>query len=405
MAGQSPTGVPPGTQTANSKALTQLDDRLTKLSDLDNQVDAKLSDPAYSTPQQQQSLQQAKKDIEDAQEALQKEKDIRESLDQDLSPPADPDAAKNDLAALNEHRKNTYPQFYKQGAKVGNPCMPCLQKEINQVKPALTPQNDAQAADAITGIYEGGRPDYCALADSPTDLGKLSYGKHQASETSGNLKRMLDQYSNSTDPAPDPDIKSALDDQLGNFNDAGNSYTGTPEQRAEFKKLLRKACKDPAMQKAQDDFFQQQFWDPAKAKADQYGVTSNLGKAIYYDMQIQGPGLIDGFSKRALKKWSQENGVDPPATACAPQDPNGPPEKDFLYLVDEQRRTTMQNSSNPDYRKTTYRPDGFDRLLDDDNMDLSKDFVLVGQPVKGVPPPPPPAPPPADSGTPASPDD
>jgi len=396
MAGQTPAGVPPGTQTANAKALEQLDDRLSKLDDLHDQVDAKLSDPAYSTPKQQQALQQAKKDIEDAQEALEKEKGIRESLDEDLSPPADQDAAKDDLAELNEHRKNAYPKFYKQGARVGNPCMPCLQKEISKVKPALTPQNNFQAADAITGIYEGGKPDYCALSDSPTDLGKLSYGKHQASETSGNLKRMLNQYSNSTDPAPDPDIKSALDAQLSNFNAAGNSYTGTPEQRAEFKKLLKKACKDPAMQKAQDDFFQKQFWDPAMDKADQYGVTSNLGKAMYYDMQIQGPGLIDGFSKRALKKWSQENGVNPPATACAPQDPNGPDEKDFLYLVDEQRRTTMQNSSNPDYQKTTYRPDGFDRLLDDDNMDLSKDFVLDGQPVKGIPAPPPPAPPPAD---------
>jgi len=48
MAGQTPAGVPPGTQIANTKALEQLDDRLSKLDDLHDQVDAKLSDPAYS---------------------------------------------------------------------------------------------------------------------------------------------------------------------------------------------------------------------------------------------------------------------------------------------------------------------------------------------------------------------
>ena len=379
-------GVPPGTQAANQKNMDIVDDRLGKLDDLEQQVDAKLADPAYSTADQQAKLKKVKDDIDKAREALQAEKEIRERIDADLAPPPDPKAAKADLDDLNTLRKKTYPKYYNKGTAVGDPCIKCMTNSMSKVKPALMPQDEAQAADYITGIYEGGKPDYCALADSPTDPGGLSYGKHQASETSGNLKDMLDRYSNSTDPAPDPAIKADLDKQLNdNFSDDGKSYTGSAAQRAKLKQVLKKACKDPAMQKTQDQFFKEQFYDPAVAKAAQYGVTTPLGKAIYYDMQIQGPGLVDGFSTRALKKWSQANGVDPPATACRPQDPNGPDEREFLLMVDAERRAKMQ-ASTTDYHNTTYRPDGFDRLLDANNMDLSQDFVLQGQPVKGIPP-------------------
>ena len=127
------------------------------------------------------------------------------------------------------------------------------------------------------------------------------------------------------------------------------------------------------------------YFDPALQKANKYGVTSPLGKSMYYDMEIQGPALVDGFSKRALKKWSDSQGRSPPATACKPQDPNGPTEKEFLYLVNAERRTQMQNSLNDLYKATTYRPGSFDRLLDQDNMNMDKDFNLRGQNVKGIP--------------------
>ncbi len=372
-------------QAANAKNLAIADQRLDQLSILQNSVDQKLIDPAYSTPAQQAELTKAKQDIEKANVALRDEKFLREDLDGQLSPPVDKDAAQGDLKKLEELRKKTYPQYYKHGSRVGDPCMRCLSKEISRVKPALLPRSAEESANDITGIFENGQPDYCALSDNPGDLGKLSYGKHQASETSGNLRDMLQRYSDSPDPAPNAALKQQMDEQLGNFSDDGKSYDGTAAQRASLKKLLKNACKDPAMQKAQDDFFREKFWDPAVDKAGEYGVKTSLGKAIYYDMQIQGPGLVDGFSRRALKNWSQENGVKPLATACQPDDPNGPDEKTFLYLVDDERRKNMQNSSNAVYKSTTYRPDDLDHLLDQDNMDLSQDFNLRGQPVKGIP--------------------
>lgn len=378
-------GIPPGTQTANGKNLAIADQRLEQLNSLEDEVGQKLTDPTYSTPAQQTELNKVREDIEKAKQALNNEKSLREDLDYQLDPPADKDAAKTDLKKLDDLRKKTYPQYYKNGACVGDPCIHCMTRHMNQVKPSLMPKSDEEAANDITGIFEGGKPDYCALADNPEDAGKLSYGKHQASETSGNLHEMLQRYSNSTDPVPDPILKKQMDDQLHHFSADGEGYQGTGAQRTGLKQLLKKACKDPAMQKTQDDFFREKFWVPANAQAGKYGVSTPLGKAMYYDMQIQGPGLVDGFSKRALKRWSHENGVNPPATACAPDDPNGPDEKTFLYLVDAERRKTMQNSSNAPYKASTYRPDGLDQLLDQDNLDLSKDFMLRGEPVNGIP--------------------
>jgi hypothetical protein len=378
-------GIPPGTQHANAKNLATADQRLDQLNSLESQVDGKLADPAYATPAQQADLNKVKADIEKAKKALDDEKSIREDLDYQLDPPADNNAAKADLKKLDDLRKKTYPQYFKNGSRVGNPCIPCMTKKMTRVKPSLMPRNAEEAANDITGIFEGGKPDYCALADNPGDAGKLSYGKHQASETSGNLKDMLQRYSNSTGPAPDPALKTQMDDQLKHFSANGESYQGTAAQRTALKQLLKKACKDPAMQKTQDDFFNEMFLDPAVARASKFGVSSPLGKAMYYDMEIQGGGLVDGFSKHALKKWSDENGVNPPATGCAPNDPNGPDEKTFLYLVNAERRKTMENSSNALYKSTTWRPDNLDQLLDQDNLDLSKNFTLLGQPVNGLP--------------------
>lgn len=378
-------GVPPGTKAANEAALSMVEERLRRLDRVEKSLDAKLSDPAYSTALQQAALAAGKRDIQNARAVLERERVLRTELASAFDPLEDKTASKAALDRLNEHRKKAYPAYYVKGARVGDPCIPCLQRKVDNVKRALQPVNDEQMAETVTGIFEGGQPDYCALADHPDDLGKLSYGKHQASETSGSLKQMLDRYSALTDPKPDPTIKAQVDTHRAKFHANGRSYDGTDAERSQFRAALKKACKDPAMQRAQEAHFKQNYFDPALQKANKYGVTSPLGKSMYYDMEIQGSALVDGFSKRALEKWSDSQDLSPPATACKPQDLKGPSEKEFLYLVNAERRTTMQNSSNDLYKATIYRPDSFDRLLDQGNMNMDKDFNLRGQHVKGMP--------------------
>lgn len=41
-------------------------------------------------------------------------------------------------------------------------------------------------------------------------------------------------------------------------------------------------------------------------------------------------------------------------------------------------------TSSPDYQKTTYRPNEHDKLLDQDNMDLKKDFDFRCHHIKGL---------------------
>ncbi len=152
------TGVPPDTKDANRQMQVILIERLSKLDQAEKDLDKKLKDRAYSTPEQQAALNQAKTDIGSACAVLQKEQELRKSLDTALGPPEDISASKAALSRLDEHRKKSYPKFYTNGARVGNPCMPCLKKHIDSVRPAFQPADAEQMAETVTGIFEGGSP-------------------------------------------------------------------------------------------------------------------------------------------------------------------------------------------------------------------------------------------------------
>ncbi|MGL4424298.1 MAG: chitosanase [Gemmataceae bacterium] len=390
---------PSKTRVANKNAIATINARQKKLDELADQTAAKQADPAYSTPDQQAKLQQIQDDIAKSQQMLAEEKAIREEIESAYDQAPEPKKADTDPAVkagmdkLKTHRKSTYPKQYAT-TNVGDPCVACMAKQLKGVKPALQPQNEYEMIETITGIFEGGVPSYCTYADNPKDKGKMSYGKHQASETSGHLKAMLQNYVDRTDdPAPDPVKAQGVRDQMKNFKSGGKSFSENANDRAAMKKALKEACSDPAMRRTQDEYFRTKFYDPAMKKAAKYGVTSPLGKSIFYDNEIQGPALTEGFAEKSLKEWNKAHPNQPPAKACAPEDPNGPDEATFLKGMNKARREKM-NAADKDnaYHNTTYRPDEHDKLIDSGNMQLDKDFNTRGQPVKGIPPYGPPAP-------------
>lgn len=64
----------------------------------------------------------------------------------------------------------------------------------------------------------GREPDCCAVADSPTDAGGLSYGKHQAAEKKGGLYQMLSDRVARIDPVPDTDVRAGIETHLAKFS-------------------------------------------------------------------------------------------------------------------------------------------------------------------------------------------
>lgn len=246
-----------------------------------------------------------------------------------------------------------------------------------------SPQSVKEAIEILTGIFEGGS--YCTLADNPRDTaGGLSYGKHQASELQGSLTQLLKQYVQRTsDPLPSPEYVTELQVHLRLYNAVGNRYQGSPAQRAAYKKILQTACGDPAMQRTQDEFFDERYFDPAMQHAVNLGVFSPLGQSIFYDIAIQAGSARLSFYKSALARWIEQAGSG--CSACAPKDSAGPDEKTFLRYVNNARRNEMLASSSPAYRASVYRPNEYDKLLDAGNLDFKQDFIFRGVPIKALP--------------------
>lgn len=245
------------------------------------------------------------------------------------------------------------------------------------------PKTEREIIEILTGIFEGGT--YCTLADNPADTqGGLSYGRHQAAEFQGSLVTMLKLYVNrALPPLPDPALKLQMLDHLGLYDSAGKKYQGTAEQRTDYKRLLRKACNDPAMHAAQDEFFDTCYFVPAMQHVSDFGITRSVGRSIFYDIAIQAGAQRTSFYRSAIARWMKEQNCT--CTACKPKDPNGPDEVTFLRFVNAARRTEMLGSSSPAYRLTVYRPNEYDKLLDAGNLDFKQDFVFKGVAVKALP--------------------
>jgi len=246
------------------------------------------------------------------------------------------------------------------------------------------PQTVKEVIEILTGIFEGGG--YCTLADNPKDTaGGLSYGRHQASELQGSLTQLLKQYVHrASDPLPNPEFVAQLQVHLSLYNSKGNRYQGTSAQRAAYKQLLKTVCNDPAMQRAQDDFFDERYFHPALQHAQNLGVLSPLGQSIFYDIAIQAGAARLSFYNSALTRWKGED-TGSQCSACAPKDTAGPDEKTFLRFVNAARRSEMLASSSAAYRASVYRPDEYDKLIEADNLDFKKDFVFRGIPIKALP--------------------
>jgi chitosanase len=234
----------------------------------------------------------------------------------------------------------------------------------------FTPTTEKEMIDTLTGIFEGGS--YCALADSPTDIrGGLSFGKHQVSEIQGTLLTLLKNYV--TKPGAGEASVATLNSHIALFNSAGTRYTGTTAQRDAFKRALKAACTDPVMQKVQDEYFDNVYYTPAMRNAVDFGIQTALGRSMFYDIAIQaGPKRLTFYSA-ALSRWTAEN----PGTA--------PDEKTFLRYVNAARRSAMRKSTSRDYQASVYRPDEYDKLLEQGNLNLTSDFLFRGCSIKGLP--------------------
>lgn len=367
----------PSLQKSNQRLLGSAKANLDYLQTTEKRIAERLADPAYDHAANREALNTLAEQASEQERVLEAEIEIRKQLDVALKN-NDKVAITAAREALKTHRAENKTEYGTSNSV--QVCQKCMNRALSHLHQVKKPGSVPAMVDLITGVFEGREPDYCAIADSSTDAGGLSYGKHQAAEKKGGLYTMLNNYVNCKDPEPTPAIKDKLADQLDKFSKNHTAYEGDAADRASFKTALREACTDPAMIKTQDDFFASGYMAPAMDSADELCIKSPLGKAMLYDMAIQsGPGRINTLAPKAMKKLGAKADA-----GCSPCDPDGPSETDFLKALNDKRRAYVTKLGG-DAAKSTYREDFFDDQLAAGNTNLGQDFVIRGIPVKGLP--------------------
>ena len=370
----------PGGEAVNNRLLQSGERNLEQLRQAEQRIATRRLDPEYQHPANRERLDALAAKVEEQQAVLAEEIDIRQELAEAIKSEdkVAQQIARDKLKAL----RVAHSSDYGKSASV-SVCVKCIDKKLAAAKKVRKPESPAAMSDLITGMFEGKEPDYCAVADSPSDAGGLSYGKHQAAEKKGGLHKMLSAYVQQTDPAPDAAVKVKIAAQLEKFSEGHDAYLGSAADRVAFKSAMKTACGDPAMRRAQDDFFEAGYMKPAMESAEELCVKSSLGRAMLYDLAIQsGPGRIDTLAPKAMKRLGKDKDA-----ACRPCDPEGPSEPEFLQALNDERRAFVSGLGG-DAAKSVYREDFFDDMLQAGNVDLKQDFVLRGIPVKGLPSPP-----------------
>jgi phosphatidylserine/phosphatidylglycerophosphate/cardiolipin synthase-like enzyme/monoamine oxidase/subtilisin family serine protease len=131
-------------------------------------------------------------------------------------------------------------------------------------------------ANDITSAFEGGKPGTLNLYDR----GIISYGKHQATLASGTLYPILKRFTELS--SSDTAIK------MSSYLDRVKGKDETLREDLEFIRLLKDAAKESTMDRAQDEEFTRQYWEPTKKRAAASNIKTALGHVIFYDTKVQG---------------------------------------------------------------------------------------------------------------------
>ena len=214
-----------------------------------------------------------------------------------------------------------------------------------------------ESAQAIVQVFETGKlgtkKAYSVVTLLRGDTGGLTYGKHQTTINSGNLYLLIKAYTETAG--------ALYATQFVPYMALLAKKAPLLASNTAFKKLLADAGTDPVMQKAQDDFFDRVFWEPAVKTATAYGFTRPLSAAIIYDSMIHGSwGMIRDRTNNAVG---------------APKSIN---EVTWIQAYNNTRRSWLANHSNKLLRNCVYRQDALKALMAAGEWDLSPPFTVRG---------------------------
>jgi chitosanase len=219
------------------------------------------------------------------------------------------------------------------------------------------------AINCIISVFETGRlPNpaaYATCAILPDGAG-ISYGMHQSTDRAGSLDNIVKRYIDLGGVHA-----AALKAYLPYF--ASNKSASEPPKgpwSAETQaavSLLKAAGADPLMQRAQEEVFDRDYFQPAVAHANQIGLTKALSLAVVYDTCIHsGPGGVS-LIRNLFPAKSPANGGD---------------EATWVKAYINARRNWLATHKMTVLHGTVYRMDALAELVSKGNWDLKPPFKV-----------------------------
>lgn len=217
--------------------------------------------------------------------------------------------------------------------------------------------------ERIVNVFETGRArgDYAACVILPDGAG-ISYGRSQATDRSGSLDAVICRYID-LGGARAADLKTYLPHLTADESALLDPKAAPPEWCRRLMALLKLAGGDPAMQRAQDQIFEEQYWKPAEHTAMALGLLLPLSWAVVYDSCIQ----------------SGQNGV-PTIRRLFPEEapPTGGDERAWVTAYIKARNGWLLSRSNPATQRTVYRMRAFAELITAGNWNLDAPVIIRG---------------------------
>jgi chitosanase len=207
-----------------------------------------------------------------------------------------------------------------------------------------------------TGTARGDYGNISIYADGPNDVRQITYGRLQTTEY-GHLKTLIGMY---------VAAGGVHSEELRPFVE---KISVTPlTNNTEFKRLLKEAAHDPVMQKTQDEFFDQVYFQKARHWADDGSFTMPLSMMVIYDSFIHS-GSIPGFLRKRFP-------------AALPS--KGGAEQEWVRQYVTVRQDWLAGHRRTILRGTIYRTKALLAQIQAGNWDLAQVPILAhGVPVTG----------------------
>jgi len=212
-----------------------------------------------------------------------------------------------------------------------------------------------KTAQAIVNVFETGRAlgNYAQVTLLPGDAGHLNYGRSQTTLGSGNLHLLIKAYCD----AP----KAARANALKPYLERLAAIDLSLDRDQAFHAALKAAGGYPAMQDAQDRFFDRAYWVPATKAAAALGLSTALAAAVIYDSHVHG-------------SWSALRD----RTSKAHGEPARAGEKAWIAAYVAERGNWLSTHPNVILRRTAYRMSEFGLLIEAGNWSLDLPLRVRG---------------------------